>query len=109
MLHFTHDGQTVKVDLEKLPLHEGLALQKATGMRLKEFMTAMEAADMEAFAALGWVLVKYRCGKPDVTFEDVAEGRIAVTLADFDDPEARKAAEGNGQVPPRGGKAKTHT
>ncbi|MGW0805946.1 hypothetical protein [Nonomuraea sp. NPDC002799] len=115
MLQFTHDGQTIEVDLEKLPLHEGLALQKATGMRLPEFLEAVKSFDMEALAALGWMLVKHRCGKADVTFEDVCEGRVAVTIADFVDTEAeaRQAAadaEGNGESPPRKrGGVKTRT
>lgn len=108
MLQFTHDGQTIDVDLDSLPLHEGLALQKATGRRLPELMEAIKAADMEALAALGWMLVKFRVGKSDVTFEDVCEGRVVVTTADFVNPDA--GAEGNGQVPrPGGGKAKTRT
>lgn len=120
MLEFTHDGKTVEVDLDGLPLHEGLALQQATGKRITEFAQAIQAADMEAFAALGWVLVKFRCGKPDVTFKDVCEGRVSIKLSDFDDPEARAAAkaaeeqeakEGSGAGPShRGGaKAKTRT
>lgn len=122
MLQFTHDGHTVDVDLEGLPLHEGMALQKVTGKRMQEFLQAFKAVDMEAFAALGWVLVKFRCGKPEVEFEDVCQGRVLIKLSDFDDPEARaavaaaaEAAEeskaGNGQGPsrPRGAKVKTRT
>ncbi|MFI6296703.1 hypothetical protein ACIBEJ_34295 [Nonomuraea sp. NPDC050790] len=116
MLQFTHDGNTIDVDLDGLPLHEGLALQKATGHRMPDFLAAIQGADMEAFAALGWVLVKFRCGKPDVTFEDVCEGRVPIKLSDFDDPharaqaEAQEAAAGNGQGPARrGARAKTRT
>jgi hypothetical protein len=110
MLQFTHDGQTIDVDLDSLPLHEGLALQKATGRRLPELMEAIKAADMEALAALGWMLVKFRIGKSDVTFEDVCEGRVVVTTGDFVNPDAEAAAAGNGQAPrPGGGKAKTRT
>jgi hypothetical protein len=109
MLKFTHDGQTIDVDLDALPLHEGLALQKATGRRLPEFLDAIRSADMEALAALGWMLVKFRIGKSDVTYEDVCEGRCVVTTGDFVNPDA-KAAEGNGQVSRSGGaKAKTRT
>ncbi|YCK35180.1 hypothetical protein ACNF49_14155 [Actinomadura sp. ATCC 39365] len=112
MLQFTHDGQTIEVDLDGLPLHEGLALQKATGKRMAEFLDALKVADMEAFAALGWVLVKFRCGKSDVTFEDVCEGRVVVLASDFVNPEASTEAgtEGNGDRPkPAAGRAKTRT
>lgn len=98
MLKFTHDGQTIDVNLEKLPLHEGMALQKTLGKRMPEFVSAVQAGDMEALAALGWVLIKFRMNR-DVTFEDVAEGRVVITIADFDDPEAREAAS-NGEAPP---------
>lgn len=117
MLQFTHDDRVIEVDLEKLPLHEGLALQKATGRRLPEFLEAVKGFDMEALAALGWMLVKFRCGKPDTTFEDVCEGRVPVSIADFVDTEAEArnaaaeaAAGGNGQAPPRGrAREKTRT
>lgn len=106
MLQFTHEGQTIDVDLDKLPLHEGLALQKATGLRMPEFFKAIEAMDMEALAALGWVLVKFRIGKSDVTFEDVCEGRCVVNAADFANPDGEP--EGNGQSP-RAGAARAKT
>lgn len=119
MLEFTHEGQKIEVDLERLPLHEGLALQKATALRLPEFLQAVKGFDMEALAALGWMLVKFRCGKSDVTYADVCEGRVPVSIADFVDTEAEarkaaaaaaEAAEGNGQAPGRGrAKEKTRT
>lgn len=108
MLQFTHDGTTIEVDTDKLPLHEGLAIQKATGFLMPEWGKAAKAGDMLALIALGWVLIKFRMGKADVTFEDVCEGKVVITTADFSDPEAQETAEGNGQSPPsRGGRAKT--
>lgn len=109
MLTFTHDGQTIEVHLEKLPLHEGMALQDETGWRLPEFVSAVQAGDVKALAALGWVLIKFRMNQPDLAFDEIAKGRVVITVADFDDPEARKAANGNGEVPPTAaaGAAKT--
>jgi hypothetical protein len=101
MLRFTHGDQTIEVDLEKLPLHEGLALQKATGRKLPAFLEAVQAVDMEALAALGWVLVKFRMGKPDTTFEDVCEGRVQVNISDFEDTKAGKKP-----VPPTSARAR---
>lgn len=108
MLQFTHDGQTIDVDMDALPLHEGLALQKATGKRMAEFFEAIKATDMEALAALGWVLVKFRIGKSEVTFEDVCTGKVVVNTSDFVNPDA--GAEGNDQGLVSGArKAKTRT
>ncbi len=88
LLRFTHHGQTIEVDMENLAVHEGLAIQRATGHKMTAFLKAVEAGDMEALAALGWVLIKFRMDKPDVTFDDVCEGRVPVRISDFTNTEA---------------------
>jgi hypothetical protein len=101
MLRFTHAGESVEVDIEKLGLHEGLALQRATGHKMPAFLEAVKATDMQALCALGFVLLKFRMGKTDVTLEDVEEGRVPVSIADFDNAEP---------VPPtQNGRAKAKT
>jgi hypothetical protein len=92
LLQFTHDGTTIEVDVEKLAIHEGLAIQRATGLALERFLKALEGGDMACLAALGYVLLRFRMGMQDVTFDDVAEGRVPVLLSDFANLDADKTA-----------------
>lgn len=93
MLRFTHDGETIDVEVEKLALHEAFAIQKATSHKLPAFLKAMEAGDAEAYIALGWMIIKYRMGRGDVTFDDVAEGKVSVLFTDFENTEAGQQAD----------------
>jgi hypothetical protein len=97
-MQFTFEGKTVVVDLEKMPLHEGLALQKATGHRITAFLNAVREGDYECLSALAWVIIKFRFDRPDVTFDDVCEGRVVASLDMFD---------GGEPDPPTSGEAKT--
>lgn len=100
-LKFSHGGQTVEVDIENLALHEGFALQKATGFKVMTLVNKVQEGDFEALAALAWVIIKFRMGYDDVTFDDICEGRVPVSLGAFEPVEA--------QVPPTNGKAKVKT
>ncbi|MFD9943195.1 hypothetical protein ACFWYW_14620 [Nonomuraea sp. NPDC059023] len=75
-------GETIELELGKLPLHEALALQKATGWRPPELGEALQAQDMLAIAGLAWLILKFRMGK-DVTFDDICDGTYVVDLATF--------------------------
>lgn len=100
-LRFSHGGETVEVDIEKLALHEGFALQKATGFNVMALVNKVQEGDFEALAALAWVILKFRMGHADVTLEDICEGRFPVSLGAFE-PVAD-------QVPPTGANAKVKT
>ncbi|MEU8270825.1 hypothetical protein AB0B89_27165 [Sphaerisporangium sp. NPDC049002] len=101
MAKITVAGESVDLELGSLPLHEALALQKATGMRPPQLGEALAQQDMLAIAALCWLILKYRMGK-DVTFDDICDGTYPVDLGSFsveeDEPEP---------VGPTGGEAAT--
>jgi len=85
------NDEVVDFDISRLGLHEVLALQRATGMRPPDLEQALNATDMEAVAALAWLIVKFRLGHSEVTFEDVTEGRYEIDLGkwrvEVDEPE----------------------
>ncbi|TMR11753.1 hypothetical protein ETD86_34865 [Nonomuraea turkmeniaca] len=76
-IHIGDDS--VEFDLNHLPLHEGIALQKATGWRIKQLVEALQDGDMLAIAGLAWLALK-RMGK-DVTFADIESGVYPIDLA----------------------------
>ncbi|UBU10037.1 hypothetical protein [Nonomuraea gerenzanensis] len=65
-------GESTEFDLDHMPLHEGIALQKATGWRMKELGEACATGDLVAVAALVWLGLR-RMGK-DVSFADITDG-----------------------------------
>lgn len=71
-------GDSVEFDLAHLPLHEGIALQKATGWRMKQLAEACADGDMLAIAALAWLALK-RMGK-DMPFSDIEDGTYPIDL-----------------------------
>lgn len=90
MAKITFAGETVDMDLAALHLHEALALQKATGMRPPQLGEALAGQDMLAIAALIWLILKFRLGKPELTFDEVCDGTYDIDLSTFkveDDPE----------------------
>ncbi|WP_084963757.1 hypothetical protein [Thermoactinospora rubra] len=99
MQKITIGDESVELDIAHLPLHEGIALQRATGWRIKELGEACAAGDLVAIAALAWLALR-RMGK-DVTFADIESGAYPIDLASInvevlDEPS-----------PPSGGEAKT--
>lgn len=72
-------GEATEFDLDRLPLHEGIALQKATGWRMKQLAEACGEGDLVAVAALVWLALR-RMGK-DVTFDDITTGAYPIDLA----------------------------
>ena len=91
--------ESTEMDLEHLPLHEGIMLQKATGWRMKELAQACKDGDLMAIAGLAWLALK-RMGK-DVTFDDITEGVYPIDLASI----VVETEEESG--PPSDGEAKT--
>lgn len=87
----------VEFDLNRMALHEGIAIQDATGWRVTELGDALQVGDLKALAALAWIALK-RMGK-DVTWSDIIEGRhpidirsIKVETDDEPDPPTGAAA-----------------
>lgn len=71
-------GESVEFDLNHLPLHEGIALQKATGWRTKQLVEALQDGDLVAMAGLAWLALR-RMGK-DVTFADIESGAYPIDI-----------------------------
>lgn len=94
---------SVEFDMNSLPLHEGIGLQKATGWRIKQLAEALQDGDMLAIAALAWLALK-RMGK-DVSFADIESGAYPLDLADIS-VETDEPKEGEG-APSLNGEAKT--
>ncbi|GAA5076705.1 hypothetical protein HNP84_007322 [Thermocatellispora tengchongensis] len=74
------DGKPAEIDLDRLALHEGLALQRTTGMRVPQMAEGLQAQDMEAMLALVWLIMKFRMGYDEVTLDEIAEGKYVVDL-----------------------------
>lgn len=72
-------GESTDFDIDHLPLHEGIALQKATGWRMKELSEAAAAGDLVAIAAIAWLALK-RMGK-NVSFEDITDGTYPIDVS----------------------------
>lgn len=90
-------NESVEFDLAHLPLHEGIALQKATGWRIKQLGEAISDGDMLAIAALAWLALK-RMGK-DVEFKDIESGAYPIDLASISvDAEEQQDPSLNGEA-----------
>lgn len=72
-------GESVEFDMNHLPLHEAIALQKATGWRMQQLGVAMKEGDALAIAALAWLALN-RMGK-DISFADIESGAYPIDLA----------------------------
>lgn len=78
----TYQGQTYEVDLKRMPIHEGLAVQRKTGFRAIELGEKLKLGDWEAMAAYAWVFLKFKMGR-DVEYEDICDGTHPVDWQDF--------------------------
>ncbi|MFI7643744.1 hypothetical protein [Nonomuraea sp. NPDC049400] len=76
-IHIGDDS--VEFDLNHLLLHEGIALQKATGWRSKQLAEAIQDGDFVAIGALAWLALT-RMGK-DVSFADIESGAYPIDMA----------------------------
>lgn len=75
----TIEGETFETDPNKLALHEGIALQKATGMTAKDLEAGLVAGDFMAMAAYVWINLRFRL-KKDITWEQIESGEYPVDL-----------------------------
>lgn len=99
-------GESFEFDLDRRPMSEALAIEKAWGRRYAEWEIELTAGSAEAFAVLAWTILR-RDGR-DVALQDILDGKF-----DFDYREmyrsinegiALAAAEEDptsGAVPPR--------
>ncbi|MCT9932453.1 hypothetical protein N5079_19820 [Planotetraspora sp. A-T 1434] len=90
--------ESAEFDLSRLALHEGIAIQDATGWRVTEVGDAMAKGDLKAVAALAWIALR-RMGK-DVTFADITEGRYPIDIMSIrietdEEPDPTPAAGAN--------------
>lgn len=78
----TYNGKTVEVDLKRLPIHEGIALQRKTGFRAIELGEKLKVGDFEAMGAYAWYVLKFKMGQ-DVSYEDICDGTYDLAWTDF--------------------------
>jgi hypothetical protein len=95
----TIDGESAEIDVNKLGLHEAMALQKATGFRPKELGEKLAAGDAVAMGAFIWLWLRFRMGKVDVTWEDIESGAYPVDMASIR-VDLGEDAGGEAQDPP---------
>ncbi|MBB2909326.1 hypothetical protein FHS43_000572 [Streptosporangium becharense] len=76
----TIQGETFETDPNRLALHEGIALQKATGLTAKDLEAGMQNGDFLALAAYVWINLKFRLGK-DVSWAQIETGEYEIDLA----------------------------
>lgn len=82
MAKVTYLGHVHEIDLQALPIHEGLALQKKTGFRAIELGQALQAGDFLAMAGYAWILLKYRMHL-DVEFDAICDGTYPIDFRDI--------------------------
>lgn len=97
----SYQGEVHEVDLQRLPLHEGIAVQKATGFGAVALGEALKQGDFIAMAGYAWLILKFRMGK-DIAYDDICTGKYPVDFQnDFefaaeetpDPPSADEAAK----------------
>lgn len=92
------NGETVDMRVQRLPLHQALAIERATGWSVAEFATQLQAGRMAAVAAMAWLVLKFHMGKSELTYEDITEGNYEIDLAtwkvELDETDQVETAEG---------------
>ncbi|WP_219512718.1 hypothetical protein [Nonomuraea ceibae] len=79
----TYAGETMEIDLQRLPIHEGIALQRATGMGAVALGEGLKAGDFIAMAGFAWLILHFRMGK-DITYSDICDGTFPVDFREFE-------------------------
>lgn len=79
-VRMTIEGETFEIDPEKLALHEGIAIQRATSLTAKDLATGLGAGDFIATAAYVWIILKFRQGK-DITWDQIESGEHEIDVA----------------------------
>lgn len=82
MAKVTYQGETHEIDLARLPLHEGIAIQKATGFGSVAIAAALTEGDFIAMAGLAWLILHFRMRK-EITFDDICTGAYVVDMTEF--------------------------
>ncbi|MEV4159010.1 hypothetical protein [Nonomuraea dietziae] len=80
MARFHIDGEIYEVDANKLMMHEGIAVQRATGLNARALAAGLEEGDSIALAAYVWIIFKFRKGM-DVTWQQIESGEHPINLA----------------------------
>jgi hypothetical protein len=86
----TYKGEVYEVDLTRLPLHEGIAIQKATGFGALALGDALKKGDFIAMAGYAWLVLHFKMGRKDITYDDICDGTYPV---DFQNDFAFEADE----------------
>ncbi|WP_433252856.1 hypothetical protein ACQPYK_08555 [Streptosporangium sp. CA-135522] len=79
-VRMTIEGETFEVDVNKLGLHEGIAIQRATSLTATDLANGLNNGDMIAMAAYVWIVLKFRKGE-DISWEQIESGERYVDLA----------------------------
>ncbi|WP_433382812.1 hypothetical protein [Streptosporangium sp. CA-115845] len=92
----TIEDETFETDPSKIALHEGIALQEATGLTAMDMEARMKAGDFIAIGAYVWLMLKFRLGR-DITWPQIKSGEYAIDMAAItveriDEPGPTKAA-----------------
>lgn len=90
----------VELDLEDIALHEAIAIEDATGYTVDELGQHLKAKRMKAFAALLWLLLRFRLGE-EVSYADIVSGAYRLSLKT--DVVFTEVEDGEGEEVPTGG------
>lgn len=101
----TYKGEVYEVDLTRLPLHEGIAVQKATGFGAVALGEALKAGDFIAMAGYAWLVLHFKMGRTDISYDDICDGTYPV---DFQNDFTFEVAEA-APDPPSAGKSPAKT
>lgn len=74
----TYKGEVYEVDLTRLPLHEGIAVQKHTGFGAVALGEALKQGDFIAMAGYAWLVLHFKMGRKDISYDDICDGTYPV-------------------------------
>jgi len=92
-MKLTVEGNQYELDLTKIKTKEAIALQKATGLTLKQFFDAIGEMDAVALTGLVWLAFK-RAGNK-MAFDDVDVDLMSLDI----DTEGDEVPEGKAKTP----------
>lgn len=91
------EGEIYDWDTTRLPLHEAIAMEKVSGLTLREFN--QQAEDGSAFATAVMVWMVWRRNGREVKFQDIVDGTVPVDMASIGDADDDGADEAAGPGP----------
>lgn len=83
MAKVTYQGETHEIDLARLPIHEGIAIQKATGFGAVALGEALKQGDFIAMAGFAWLILHFRMGRKDISYSDICDGTYVIDFGEF--------------------------